>query len=914
MSTIEAVLPLTRTQRGIHVVASSDPESYVAQWVVEVRADWSLQQVAAAWLDLQQHHAALRSHLSSFRGVPVLVVPSGAGPSPSMFDVSAAPGGRRREASRICDDELDRGVHLETDPLIRLTVIRVEDDCLWFCLTHHHLGLDGLGVRTTLDDLVRRCSGQELRLAARLDVVLRSWLEDDAVATDLEEDRVSELCAGERLSSFVAEQSARMTRVRTFDVDTRALEATAVAASTSPAVVVIAAWACTLRAVRPSCVTPIPVTVDRRGPLLVGYGPTVGMLVDTLLALEVVTVNDSPASVSSRLAERLSPPVRLAHLATSTERARRAGASGTPDTLITVYSEARTASTPAAVELRPVRVTEETEFAVDVTARLSDVQVRIDLQYDALRVEEQVMDGLVSTLKRLLLAPHSTVADTSGMPLPGTTGPQAPIDLSHDVRRVVIEVASSVVGTSLDLDQDLYATGVDSLTFLQIAVALRRLGHDIGVGALIEAGSVRGIARHLAEERAPRTLVLGEAAPASPIENGYLRLTSDVGLGPAPMHEQSVLTFHGRLDAARLGEALDSCLERLPSLARTWRADGSLVAPTAVAQVIDIVEARDSTGVRAAARDLLRGDLARPFQPGGGSLLRVAAVCSDEETSLLLTFHQAVLDGWSFATFVRSVQLRYVDLRRHLAAEDSAEYRRWATTDDHDAEGLARLLRGLRKTSRRSLERPSERARGAARDPVSGAVVHEAARRLGTSDTACLAASVGLALRRVLEWPDSHALGLRSTVRDGSRRSGLRTVGQLTVDMPVPQHDRALAAGAHAVRTAFSGVHRHGHLGQEAIDAVLGASADAGPALDTVLVTENYFGGDEHDLRGLDRDAWREKASWRRDVSASPRTITAERGPNGWAIEVDSVIDADPAELATTIVAEVMSTMREVVP
>jgi len=289
-------------------------------------------------------------------------------------------------------------------------------------------------------------------------------------------------------------------------------------------------------------------------------------------------------------------------------------------------------------------------------------------------------------------------------------------------------------------------------------------------------------------------------------------------------------------------------------------------------------------------------------------------VCSDEETSLLLTFHQAVLDGWSFATFLRAVQLRYVNLRRHLAAEDSGDYREWATTHDHDAEGLARLLRGLTTTSPRSPEGPRERTRGAGRDLVSGLVVQEAARRLRTSDNACLTAAVGLGLRRVLDWPDSHALGLRSTVRDGSRRSGLRTVGQLTLDMPVPQHDRALAAGAQAVRAAFSGVHRHGHLGQGAIDAVLGAAADAGPAMDTVLVTENYFAGDEHYLRGLDRDAWSEKASWRRDVSASPRTITAERGPHGWSIEVDSTIDADPADLATTIVAEAMSTLQEVLP
>ncbi|SHJ72365.1 Phosphopantetheine attachment site [Tessaracoccus bendigoensis DSM 12906] len=845
----------------------------------------------------------------------MLVVRGEAGPPPASFDLRSAGDDARVEANRICDDEIDRGIDLRHGPLARLTVIEVEEGCIWLCMTHHHLGLDGVGLRTAMEDLVRLCVGLDLRQTAQLDEVLRAWLELDAVQVVNGASPGLQLGNGDRLSTFAPEKSTRDPRTRTLKVAVNTLEAVAVEAGTSPAALVIAAWACALRTIRPSDLTPVSLSVDRREAPITGHGPTVGMFADTVLALEIVVAGDSPVVVAERLAERVAPPVQLPHLSVGTEHARRSGAVGTPDTLITVYSEASQTSAFAGVDMRLVRAAEQNEFAVDVTAQLTVGAVTVEFQYDGHRVAEHLLDRLAWALERFLVDPHTPASLEVLAPATAQMGSATGDDLLPSVARVVANVTRGVVGTAPGVDDDLYAAGVDSLTFLQIAVALRRLGHDVGVGALIEAGSIRAMARHLVKERGHQLVGVSGASDQrpSPVEAGYLRLTSSQALGPAPMHEQSVLTFHGRLDPSRLVDAFDSCLAQLPSLARVWHADGSLAAPTGQAHSFDVIKGRATRASSSTLRDVVEHDLTRTFGPGAGSLMRMVAVLSDGETSLVLSFHQAVLDGWSFATFVRALQRRYVDPRSRLDAEDSTRYRQWALSGDHDVSGLTRHVHGLTAAPARSDTTALSRARGSSRVQLDSTLVHEAALRIGTSESACLTSAIGIGLRRALHWPDTHPLGLRSTVRDGTGRAGVRTVGQLTVDIPFPRHESSLAAGAAAARTTYAALHRHGHLGQEAIDRELGSANGDAPALDTVLVVENYFTGDERDLREFDQTAWKEKTSWRRDTSASPRTVTVERGSVGWALEVHTILDPAPALLATSIATEAVALMKAVV-
>ena len=175
---IEAVLPLTAAQRGIYLETRVDAATYLGQLVVEVRGPVDSARIAQAWLEVQQHHAGLRSCIGTYRETQVLVIRAQVLAGARRFDLrSAGLPVARAEAMHICDDERRRGIDIVRGPLARLTVIDVSPNCTWLCLTHHHIGLDGASVRTVLADLAARCDAAPLKPTAALDDLLRAWPE-----------------------------------------------------------------------------------------------------------------------------------------------------------------------------------------------------------------------------------------------------------------------------------------------------------------------------------------------------------------------------------------------------------------------------------------------------------------------------------------------------------------------------------------------------------------------------------------------------------------------------------------------------------------------------------------------------------------------------------------------------------------
>ena len=899
---VEAVLPLTAAQRGIYLETSAHAATYLGQFVVELCGSWSSALLAQAWLEVQEHHAGLRSHIGTYREAKVLVVRSRPPSQAGRFDLRSAERHlARAEAARICDDEARRGIDISRGPLARLTLIDVEADTTWLCLTHHHIGLDGVSIRTVLEDLATRCAAVPLKPTAALDELLRAWPEPGGATVQVR--------TGEPLSTFSIASSARSLVRRSCAAETSTLREASRRAGTSPATLVISAWMCALRTLRKTDLTVAPISVDRRPAEIPISTRTVGMLTDTVLTAERVPTTASPRVIAEQLAERLTPPVALPPLTSALEWARRDGAIGSPDSLLTIYTGDLLGMRPGGATWTLIRALEPTEFAVDATLELTDEQVRCELQLDTRRVDEQTANRLAENFVHFLENPSASVDDRPAASA-ALAHPSAKETMTPGLEAAVQDVVKRVVGFDPGIDTDLYTAGMGSLSLLALAVALRELGYPVGVGALLESGTIRRIARYLNQESpTPVALARTESQP-SPLEAGYLRLSSDPTIGSAPMHEQSVLTFAKKLDAVRLAEALCSCLDSLPSLARLWDRLDSLTRPASITPRFELAQENPARSLESLLRGVLDADLADTFAPDGSGLLRLVQVPSDATTALVLSFHHAILDGWSFATFMRSLQQRYEAPGCAIDAEDADLYRRWALSSEHDSAGLEAHLHGLRASHDFSINF-GERVSGQSFTQLSHMLVADRAKRGGASEISVLVGALALALRELLGWDEAHPIGLRATVRDGSLAAGERTVGQLTVDMPLRKHGDSLVDAATAVRETVLAVHRHGHLGQQVISHALAGDRATVVSLDTTLVLENYFARDELALRKFDRAAWSEVGSWRRDVSGTPRTITLVQRTRGWTVGVTSTIDRSPHELASAIVAHAASVLRD---
>ena len=402
---IEAVLPLTAAQRGIYLETRADAATYLGQLVVEVRGPVDSARIAQAWLEVQQHHAGLRSCIGTYRQTQVLVIRTQVLAGARRFDLrSAGLPLSRAEAMHICDDERRRGIDIVRGPLARLALIDVSPDCTWLCLTHHHIGLDGASVRTVLADLAARYDAAPLKPTAALDDLLRARPEPVGAGVPVR--------AGEPLSTFSIAERTRSLVGRTCAADSSSISSIREAArrsGTSPAVLIISAWMCALRTLRQTDLTVAPLSVDRRPAEIAGSGRTVGMLTDTVLATERVPTTASPVVVAGLMAEHLAPPVALPLLASALERTRRDGATGSPDTLLTVYTGDLLGVSPAGTGWTLVRASEPTEFAVDATLLLTDHGVRCELQLDVCRVDEETAGELVGNLLHFFENPAARV-------------------------------------------------------------------------------------------------------------------------------------------------------------------------------------------------------------------------------------------------------------------------------------------------------------------------------------------------------------------------------------------------------------------------------------------------------------------------------------------------------------------------
>lgn len=154
-SDIETILPLSSTQSGIlfHSLRNPDSEVYLTQvyWRHNSRLDPSL--MNQAWSMLLEKHDALRAKFV-WLGLaePLQLISRHVDFSVDLLDWSTKHNGQKDLEDFLYADRL-KTFNLSSTPLLRFTIIKI-DDCKYTIIwSHHHILLDGWSVGVILNEL-----------------------------------------------------------------------------------------------------------------------------------------------------------------------------------------------------------------------------------------------------------------------------------------------------------------------------------------------------------------------------------------------------------------------------------------------------------------------------------------------------------------------------------------------------------------------------------------------------------------------------------------------------------------------------------------------------------------------------------------------------------------------------------------
>ena len=212
---------------------------------------------------------------------------------------------------------------------------------------------------------------------------------------------------------------------------------------------------------------------------------------------------------------------------------------------------------------------------------------------------------------------------------------------------------------------------------------------------------------------------IADILPLSPLQEGLLFHALLEADGEDVYTVQVVVDLEGQVDAWRLRAAAEGLLRRYPNLRAGFRTGGSRAVQVIPAEVrLPWAEVELSGSDDAGFGRWLDEDRASRFDPASPPLMRFSLVrVGVSRTSLVLTTHHILMDGWSLPVLIADLTRLY-----QAGGDDSClpqvtpyrEYLAWLERQDKDAarEAWARALAGLEEPT---LLAPRDRARRAVR-------------------------------------------------------------------------------------------------------------------------------------------------------------------------------------------------------
>ncbi|MEV2221372.1 amino acid adenylation domain-containing protein [Nocardia vinacea] len=249
----------------------------------------------------------------------------------------------------------------------------------------------------------------------------------------------------------------------------------------------------------------------------------------------------------------------------------------------------------------------------------------------------------------------------------------------------------------IGIDDGFFAAGGDSILAVRLADRARAAGLVMSPRDVFEHQTVRALARTVGTARPvaapasiPATTSDGRRfLPVTPLQSGLLFHSLYEIDGEDPYLVQCALELDGAVDADRLRTALKSVLARHPHLMGSFVVDDSAqlryeiyedfeLPWRVVDRVASTVDERQRAVDRVRAEDTTIDPLVAP-------LLTVTLIRTEvRRSTLVLTHHHALLDGWSLGILLRELLFGY----RGIELPPATPFRRfleWSAAQDRDS-------------------------------------------------------------------------------------------------------------------------------------------------------------------------------------------------------------------------------------
>lgn len=156
---IEAIYPLTPVQDGIlfHTLYAPDAPLYIQQYTCLIHGTLDESAFVEAWQLVIDRHQSLRSLLTwEGRDRPLQIVRRRVAPEWLRQDwTQSSPGEQAQRLEELLAADRRRGFSLDVAPLMRFTLLRLDDSTYRFVWTHHHIVIDGWSMGVVLDEVFR---------------------------------------------------------------------------------------------------------------------------------------------------------------------------------------------------------------------------------------------------------------------------------------------------------------------------------------------------------------------------------------------------------------------------------------------------------------------------------------------------------------------------------------------------------------------------------------------------------------------------------------------------------------------------------------------------------------------------------------------------------------------------------------
>ncbi|MEV0750382.1 amino acid adenylation domain-containing protein [Streptomyces sp. NPDC050273] len=345
---LEAILPLTPLQEGLlfHCLYDLDAQDvYVSQHVLDIEGDLNTGALRSAAEALMARHATLRV---GFRhqglAKPVQIVPRSV-PAPwQEADLTGDPDEATRtvRADELLREDRERRFDLAAPPLVRFTLIRLDEQRFRFSMTFHHLLVDGWSLSVVLHELFALYANEGDAGALPPVTPYRQFL-GWLAAQDRDGARTAwaEALAGFDEPSLVAprqtvEAPAAAPRRVTFGLSeesTKALTARARAHGLTLNTLVQGAWSVLLSKLTGRDDVAFGTTVSGRPPEIPGIESMVGLFINTVPVRMRLTPAESTARMLDRLQHTQAGLIPHQHLGL-TDIQQAAGAAELFDTIV----------------------------------------------------------------------------------------------------------------------------------------------------------------------------------------------------------------------------------------------------------------------------------------------------------------------------------------------------------------------------------------------------------------------------------------------------------------------------------------------------------------------------------------------------------------------------------------------------